>query len=98
MSTCPGETHDIGLEQVAGQDPGFLMGSRKPDVHTATVVAAFDAVVHLLSSRPVRRRQLHPTGPTNAELLERAKRNPPPAAWYESDEEECPFVVDPNGE
>lgn len=27
-------------------------------------------------------------------LLDRARRNPPPAEWYDSPEEECPFVED----
>ena len=30
------------------------------------------------------------TGPTNAELTEKARRNPPPQEWYDGDEEK-PF-------
>lgn len=29
-----------------------------------------------------------------ASLLDRARRNPPPAEWYDSPEDECPFYID----
>lgn len=80
--TLPGETKNIGIPLPSqGMIHHVVLSS-------STILAEFSKVSHLLSERELRRpRRCAPAGQA-LKLI--ARKNPPPAEWFEG-EEERPF-------
>lgn len=83
LATLPAETKTVGTE--------YLLEAvgPPPAVTSTTLVVPFEQIVHLVSMRGLRRpRSPFPTG---EQLKLIAAKNPPPAEWFDG-EDECPFV------
>jgi hypothetical protein len=82
VQTLPDETGTIGVQSAVR---GMLPPAK---ASTSTALVEFATIVHLLSTRELRRPRKRPY--TGAELKQIAKKNPPPLEWYEG-EDERPF-------